>query len=197
MALSKPPRNAVYKDSVVAYLALKSHFAVADSHPSDKSLAELGLLMLRHNLRPANGASQWEGEYYDACVQFARSNDTEMKHNNCTVDQLLKANGTHYYSGDNLWRKASESKRIMLNEIHVVFCQEVCRQWPTVPSGTTTLDPLKLARTLARLLMTSAHDCWGQLRHKCVSLNIVRKSRTSRTCSRNQEISWMLRRSRH
>ena len=32
----------------------------------------------------------------------------------------------------------------MLNEIHTVFCQEVCPRWPSVPSGTTTLDPLML-----------------------------------------------------
>ena len=29
----------------------------------------------------------------------------------------------------------------MLNEIHSVFCQDVCPQWPSLPSGTTTLDP--------------------------------------------------------
>jgi hypothetical protein len=34
----------------------------------------------------------------------------------------------------------------MLNEIHTVFCQDVCPRWPTfkLPSGTTTLDPLML-----------------------------------------------------
>ena len=32
----------------------------------------------------------------------------------------------------------------MLNEIHAAFCQDVCPRWPTLPSGTTTLDPLML-----------------------------------------------------
>ena len=36
--MAPEPRTAVYKDSVVAYLALKSHFAISDNHPSDKSL---------------------------------------------------------------------------------------------------------------------------------------------------------------
>ncbi len=32
----------------------------------------------------------------------------------------------------------------MLHEKHTVFCQDVCPRWPTLPSGTTTLDPLML-----------------------------------------------------
>jgi hypothetical protein len=31
-----------------------------------------------------------------------------------------------------------------VNQIHPAFCQDVCQQWPTVPSGTTSLDPLML-----------------------------------------------------
>ena len=45
MAPSKP-RTAVYKDSVVAYLALKSHFAISDNRPYDRSVAALSALML-------------------------------------------------------------------------------------------------------------------------------------------------------
>ena len=41
--------------------------------------------------------------------------------------------------------KRRSAKIKMLNDIHTAFCQEVCRGWPTVPSGTTTLDPLMLA----------------------------------------------------
>ena len=86
----------------------------------------------------------WRGEYYDACVLFARSNDAEMKQNKCSVEQLMQATPSNYYNGTALWRKAQDCKRLLLNEIHTVFCQEVCRQWPTLPSGTTTLDPLML-----------------------------------------------------
>jgi hypothetical protein len=43
---SSKPRNAVYKDSVVAYLALKAHFAIADDHPREENMTELGKLML-------------------------------------------------------------------------------------------------------------------------------------------------------
>ena len=45
IATSKQPRNAVYKDSIVAYLALKSHFAISDNYQSDESLNEIGTLM--------------------------------------------------------------------------------------------------------------------------------------------------------
>ena len=100
MAPSKP-RNAVYKDSVVAYLALKSHFAISDNHPSDKSLAELSILMLHHIPGQSAFDLSWRGEYYDACVLFARSNDAEMKQNKCSVEQLMQATVTpsSYYNG--------------------------------------------------------------------------------------------------
>jgi hypothetical protein len=67
-----------------------------------------------------------------------------MKHNNCNVDQLLKETSANYFTGLTLWRKAQDAKRLMLNDMHAVFCQEVCHQWPTVPSGTTTIDSLLL-----------------------------------------------------
>jgi hypothetical protein len=149
MSPSKP-RNAVYKDSVVSLLSLKAYFAVSDDHQSDKSGRDLGKLMLFHNLNAESGAPKWEGEYFHACTQFARINDDEMKANNCTVDQLLKGSAVSYYSGDALWKKAQDSKRVMLNEMHTVFCQEICRQWPSLPSGTTTLEPhmLQLRKVL-------------------------------------------------
>ncbi len=80
-----------------------------------------------------------------------------MHQNNCTVDQLLKASGTNYYSCEYLWKKAPETKHILLNEIHTVFVQEVRRQWPQVPSGTTTLDPLRL-KLLTKLWTKKAEE---------------------------------------
>ena len=136
------PRSAVYKDSIAAQMTLQSHFAIADNHPSDKSLPELFKLMFHHI--PNAGSGAFRGEYYDACNLFARSNEADMRLNGCTLDQLLKSSATQYYSGEALWRKAQECKRKLLNDIHTAFCQEVCRGWPTVPSGTTTLDPLIL-----------------------------------------------------
>ena len=138
------PRKAAYKDTNVSLLSLKAHFAVSDDHPTDKSTAELGMLMLQHVPSPEKESLPWKGEYFDACTDFARTNQAEMKHNNCNVDQLLKATSADYFTGLALWRKAQDAKRIMLNEMHAVFCQEVCPQWPTVPSGTTTIDPLLL-----------------------------------------------------
>ncbi len=55
-----------------------------------------------------------------------------MKQNSCSLDQLLKGQSS-YFNGDNLWKRALECKRILLNEIHTVFCQEVCPRWPTLP----------------------------------------------------------------
>ena len=88
------------------------------------------------------GACAFQGEYFEACKWFAGTNESEMKLNNCTLDLLLKGSPTSYFDGVGLWRKAQECKRVMLNEIHSVFCQDVCPQWPSVPSETTTLDPL-------------------------------------------------------
>ena len=68
------PRNAVYKDSVVAYLALKAQIAIADDHPSDTNVHQLGKLMLLHDPQ----ASVWKGEYYDASVAVM-SHTVELK----------------------------------------------------------------------------------------------------------------------
>ncbi len=136
MAPSKP-RNAVFNDAVVALCALKAHFAIADDHPTDKSGPDLYKLMLLHVPNAPRDSPSWKGEYYAACQIFSRDNEPEMQRNNCTLESLLKSQ-----SGESLWRKALEYKRVMLNEIHTIFCQEVCPQWPSVPSGTTSLDPL-------------------------------------------------------
>ena len=122
MAPSKP-RNSSFKDAVVAQMSLKAHFAIADNHPTDKSTPELAKLMLLHNPHPAEGSSAWSGEYYEACKDFEKTNEAEMKQNNCSLDQLLTGQTkTSYFTGDNLWKRALECKRIMLNEIHTVFC---------------------------------------------------------------------------
>ena len=43
------PRNSLYKDSVVVYLALKSRFAIADNHPKEEEIMSgHGKLMLLH-----------------------------------------------------------------------------------------------------------------------------------------------------
>jgi hypothetical protein len=49
MAPSKP-RNATFKDAVVAELALKAHFYISDTYPKDTSAPELAKLMLQHKL---------------------------------------------------------------------------------------------------------------------------------------------------
>ena len=61
MAPSKP-RNAVSMDSVVSLLALESHFAISDNHPSDKSVIDLGKLMLVH--------VQWQGNTHCFCQEI-------------------------------------------------------------------------------------------------------------------------------
>ncbi len=85
MAPPKPPpgRNALYKDSIVAQLALQAHFAISDDHPSNKNLSKLAILMFYHVQNAGNGA--FKGEYYDVCILFARSNESEMKLNHCTL----------------------------------------------------------------------------------------------------------------
>eukprot|EP00291_Cryptomonas_curvata_P001546 CAMPEP_0172178108 /NCGR_PEP_ID=MMETSP1050-20130122/15834_1 /TAXON_ID=233186 /ORGANISM="Cryptomonas curvata, Strain CCAP979/52" /LENGTH=420 /DNA_ID=CAMNT_0012850753 /DNA_START=16 /DNA_END=1274 /DNA_ORIENTATION=+ len=148
------PRNAVFKDSIVALLSLKAHFAITEKYPKEKRVLEVSKLMFQH-FPNAPGTPPWSGEYYDACENFAKTYEAEMKHNGCTVENLLKGNSgnqTGSFSGDSLWKKAQDSKRILLNEFHAVFCQEVCPQWPNLPSGTTTLDPLMLE--LRKLLWT-------------------------------------------
>jgi hypothetical protein len=75
------PRNAFYKDSAVAYLALKAHFAVADNHPRDSNFQELENLMLLHDTRD----DSWQGEYYSACKLFAE-NFEEMQDNSLGVE---------------------------------------------------------------------------------------------------------------
>ena len=74
------PRKAAYKDTIVSLLSLKAHFAVSDDHPTDKSTAELGMLMLQHVPSPEKESLPWKGEYFDACTDFARTNQAEMKH---------------------------------------------------------------------------------------------------------------------
>ena len=64
---SSKPRNAVCKDTVVAYLALKAHFAIADSHPKEENMTELGKLMLLHVPHPISPEIEsWKGKYYYA-----------------------------------------------------------------------------------------------------------------------------------
>jgi hypothetical protein len=54
MAPSKP-RNASYKDTVVAELVLKAYFSISDTYPKDTSSQELAKLMLHHNPRGNDG----------------------------------------------------------------------------------------------------------------------------------------------
>ena len=44
-----------------------------------------------------------------------------------------------FISGASFFNAATKAKEL-LNEIHTVFCQEVNRQWPMLPSGTTLED---------------------------------------------------------
>ena len=54
---SSKPRNAVYKDTVVAYLALKSHFAISDFYPKEANISELGKMMLLYVPNPISPES--------------------------------------------------------------------------------------------------------------------------------------------
>ena len=72
------PRNAVYKDSIVAYLALKSQFAIVDNYLSEWNITQLGHLMLLHVIRLISPENEcWTGEYYSACKFFLRENEAE------------------------------------------------------------------------------------------------------------------------
>ena len=68
------PRNVSFKDSVVASLTLKAHFAVADNYPKDTNCAQLGKLMFVQQQNPSveHGALTFVGEYYEACKVYAR-----------------------------------------------------------------------------------------------------------------------------
>ena len=136
------PRNTPFKDSVMAYLTLKAHFAIADNYPKDTNCTHLGKLMLVQQQNPSgeHGAPTFVGQYYDACKLFADENEDKMKQYNVSLDSLLKSQHSSYWTGENLWSKALSIKRQLLNEIHTVFCQEVNRQWPMLPSGTTLED---------------------------------------------------------
>ena len=86
------PRNACYKDSIVAFLALKAHFSIADDHPTDTNLTELAKLMLQHDPR----ANSWKGQYYDACKLYIQENLEEVQRNSLDVDKLLHATPSVY-----------------------------------------------------------------------------------------------------
>jgi hypothetical protein len=56
------PHTAVYKDSVVVYLALKAQFAIADNHPKEENMSELGKMMLLHVPNPNfQQTESWKG----------------------------------------------------------------------------------------------------------------------------------------
>ena len=70
---SQKPCNAVFKDSVVVFLALKAHFAIADNHPKEEYLSEFGKMMLLHVPNPnSQETEQSKGEYYSACKLFVK-----------------------------------------------------------------------------------------------------------------------------
>ena len=116
---SSKPRNAVCKDTVVAYLALKAHFAIADSHPKEENMTELGKLMLLHVPHPISPEIEsWKGEYYYACKLFVQENAAEIAEAGLDVEKLLKAQASIYWSGEKLWKRAIDAKRELLNEFH-------------------------------------------------------------------------------
>ena len=117
----------------------QAHFAIADNYPKDTNCTQLGKLMLVQQQNPSgeHGAPTFVGQYYDACKLFADENEDKMKQNNVCLDSLLRSQQSSYWTGENLWSKALSIKRSLLNEIHTVFCQEVNRQWPMLPFGTT------------------------------------------------------------
>jgi hypothetical protein len=59
-----------------------------------------------------------------------------MKLNRCTLDQIKKGTPSSYFSGNPLWGKAQKCKRVTVNEIHIIFCQEVYWQ----PGGKLSND---------------------------------------------------------
>ena len=142
--MSPKPRTAGYKDSVTAELALRAHFYIADEYPKDTTLAQLGQKMFLQLQHPT-GAS-FTGEYYEACKRFADKNPEEMKCNDTSLDSLLRSQPSSYWSGEKLWRRAQDIKRELLNEFHSLFCQEVNKQWPILPSGKTMEDLMQELR---------------------------------------------------
>ncbi len=69
-----------------------------------------------------------------------QENAGEIAEAGLDVDKLLKAQGSIYWSGDKLWKRAIDAKREMLNEFHAIFCQEVNPIWPKLPSGKLIAD---------------------------------------------------------
>ena len=143
--MPQKPRTAVYKDSVTAELALRAHFFIADEYPKDTTFAHLGKKMLLQ-IQNSTGILYFTGEYYEACKRFAEENHVELKQNDTTLDSLLRSQASSYWSGEKLWRRAQEIKRELLNEFHSLFCQEVNKQWPVIPSGKTMEDLMQELR---------------------------------------------------
>ena len=52
----------------VVYLALKAQFSIADNHPKEENMSELGKMMLLHV--PNSETEPLKGEYYSACKLF-------------------------------------------------------------------------------------------------------------------------------
>ena len=94
------PRNAPLKDSVVAYLTLKAHFAIADNYPKDTNCNHLGKLMLVQQQNPSgeHGAPTFVGQYYNACKLFADQNSDKMKQNYFSLGSILKLQHSSYWT---------------------------------------------------------------------------------------------------
>ena len=168
---SPKPRNASYKDSLVVFLCLKAHFAIADNHPKEENRDVLAKLMLENVPNYISlQAEPWRGEYYSACKLFLHENAAEIAQNAPELDmeQLLKAQGSPHWSGESLWKRVIDSKHEMLNQVHTIFCQEVNPIWLCLPSGKKISDLL------------------GKLRKK---LFTKKKRRNSRTRSRENQTS--------
>ena len=105
----------------------------------------LGKKMLLQ-IQNSTGIPYFTGEYYEACKRFAEENHVELKQNDTTLDSLLRSQASSYWSGEKLWRRAQEIKRELLNEFHSLFCQEVNKQWPVIPSGKTMEDLMQELR---------------------------------------------------
>ena len=97
------------------YLTLKAQFAIADNYPKEENKDELAKMMLQNVPNHISLQTEpWKGKYYAACKLFLHENAAEIAQNapGLDVEQLLKAQGSNYWSGDKLWQKA----------VHVAEC---------------------------------------------------------------------------
>ena len=89
------PRNAPFKDSVVAYLTLKAHFAIADNY----QIAWESLCWCSNKIRPViMERPHLSDNITMRVILFANENEDKMKQYNVSLDSLLKSQHGSYWT---------------------------------------------------------------------------------------------------